>query len=246
MKKKIGHLIICLTLGFLLTNLVSYMNEGSNNVMAGGGVTPIKGDIVFGDFTPLAIAFGAKTLYGYSNDHVVICGNFGYYWESAPYFPGINMWRGVQYTHKSILRLILTNFTVAKIPGASTSERNNMITFCQNQWKEDYQWSYPDDYRYESCFVNPDISASPPVTDPVLINRYSDAFVEYINEWHCAELVWAAWMHGANIDLDPSPYKEWGFCGEYADECSIKSYIITVFQLRDGCEEMGDLYPATI
>lgn len=218
MKKKIGHVIICLTLVFLLTNVVSYLNKDSNNVVASRGVKPIKGDIVFGDFTPLAIALGAKQLSGYSNDHVVICGNYGYYWESSSYIPAINIWRGVQYTHKSILRLILKNCTVAKIPGASSMERNYMITFCRNQWKEDYQWAYPGDNRYESCFVTPDISASPAVNDPVLIDRYSDAFVAYINEWHCAELAWAAWMHGANIDLDPSPYKEWGYNGKYANE----------------------------
>ena len=117
-----------------------------------------------------------------------------------------------------------------------------MITFCQGQNHKDYQWAYPNDPKYESCFVDPCWADYPAVTNQNLILKYAQAIHDYSEEWHCAELVWAAWMHGANIDLDPTPVKEQGFYSPYNDESSIWSYIITAPQLRQGCKNMGTIY----
>ena len=241
MKGGVGRVVVFLTLAFMLINIVPYVNEGPKNVVS-AVMNLQKGDIVFGDFTPLALAFGGKSLPGDSNDHVAIVGNYGFFWESCPYIAGTARWGGVQYTHMMFWKLICTNWKVARIP-ANSSQRNAMITFCQGQWKDDYQWSYVNDFRYETCFCDPCWADHPAVTNQTLILKYSEAIHnEYSNQWHCAELVWAAWMHGANIDLDPTPYKQWGFPSPYNDESDICSFIITVLELRKICEDMGTIY----
>jgi len=249
MKRKIIRIEIIFGLIYLLVNIIPYINEDSRNT-ASADMTLQKGDIVFGDFTWLAQQLGAITLSGYSNDHVLIYDCDNYFWESSHYFDNCNQWRGVQRTHIRIVKLVLDvdTWTVARITGTYTNtQRDNMITFCQNQKIEDYQWAYPNnpdpDHAYQSCFVNPCINELPIVTHVLLRFRYSawnTRNIPYPDHWHCAELVWAAWMHGANKDLDPSPWIEQGFPG--TPESSLRNYIITAPQLRTGCMIWGKIY----
>jgi hypothetical protein len=251
MVKKYLQIIVCLMLVSLTTNMVPYFNKETETIASATSIDLVKGDIVFVDLQEWVVNNDlAIPLEGYANDHVAIyagkIAGIEYFWESAPYFPNINLWNGVQKTSKAIFKLLYKNYQVAKIPGADSSERNDMITFCKNQRGENYQWSYPNDSRYETCFVNPDVFENPkpyPYLPGSVYWKYEDAlWNEYSYKWHCSELVWAAWLHGAGIDLDPTPYKQQGWDYGYADEGDTWSYIIHINELKEGCENLGTLY----
>lgn len=237
--RRTPRLVLCLATVSLLVTLLPFLGEECHTT-ARAAIPLEQGDILFADLTPLALACGAIPISGYSNDHVALYAGKGYVWESAPYFPRLPRWWGVHRTPLLLFRLIYTNWTVAKLT-ATPAERAAMVQFCAGQHKDHYQWSYPTEPSYQTCFVNPLVDAEPPLEPGTpLYEKYATAWsVNFTTHFHCAELVWAAWIHGAQIDVDASPVPEQGWLGW---EQSVYNYIVYGEQLRDGCKALGTIY----
>jgi len=199
MLKKIGHIILCLTLVFLLTNILSFNNGDSNNIVFASGVTIEKGDLLFLEVRPIwAWLPYVETVPGNEgNDHVVIYAGNNEVWEACDYSKIPGRIDGVQNNSMKWIKFVYQIKKVGKI-NITTIQKQKAIDFCKDQAGELYQWTYD---RSESLQANPDCNAYPRISRIIFRILYHDPYDPYIDEWYCSELVWAAYMHAAGINL---------------------------------------------
>jgi len=124
---------------------------------------------------------GLEDIHGW--DHIVMYTGVGHtFIESVPY-PYCD---GVQYTDLFVYQTWVDEVAFGYVATASESQRIGALNFAQSQLGQPYQNAHNESWHANA---NPDDP-----TDP-----YSD-------EWMCAELIWAAYLHqGINTDITPLP-----------------------------------------
>lgn len=167
------------------------------------------GDLLFFDVKSFISLF-VHTVSGFSNDHVIMyigLDSLGrkMFVESNDYtFFDLNCpINGVQKTPWWVFLLYVncSTITLGKV-NASDDQKLQAIQFVLNHIGDHYQWGWQDDRKYESWHTNPVLS------DPN--NPFYDKYYYpddlFYNQWTCAELVWAAYLH-QGIELDGKPYR---------------------------------------
>lgn len=115
-------------------------------------------------------------LIGRSNDHVAIYAGNGEFWQTGETVEKVS-WSHFEENFK--------NFEYYRVKGASTSQINGAIDFCER--RED------DSYQIEWLF------------SPHKNHNPFDPFDFCSNKWYCSELVWAAY-YNQGIDIDKEGY----------------------------------------
>ncbi len=167
-----------------------------------------RGDLLFYDLNPILTLF-EPTIDGYSNDHVMMYigeNSFGrpHFIESIDY-TSIDLnhhINGVQVTPWIMIYLISKHdtITIGKV-AANQCQKEHAIDFAISKIGDHYQWAWPDNWRYESWHANPAITN----TSNAFYEKYYSPEDPYINQWTCAELVWAAYIN-QGIQLDYHPF----------------------------------------
>ncbi len=167
------------------------------------------GDLLFFDIKPfLALYVHIHNITGFSNDHVIMYlgtdekGSHVFI-ESNDYTSlDLNLRiNGVQTTKwwVFLLYVYFQSITIGKVH-ATNDQKQHAIQFAMSHRGDRYQWGWSNDSKYESWHANPVI------TDPQ--NPYYEQYYypddPYFNQWTCAELVWAAYLH-QEIELDSNP-----------------------------------------
>ena len=168
------------------------------------------GDILFFDIKPFITLF-EHNISGFSNDHVIMYLGTDYpsinmFVESIDYTSlDLNLpWNGVQKTAWWIFLLYadLRTITIGKVH-ASDDQKQQAKQFALSHIGEHYQWSWQDDWRYESWHANPVLTDQ---SNP-FYEKYYYPNDPYSNQWTCAELAWAAYLH-QGIELGSEPYHD--------------------------------------
>lgn len=168
------------------------------------------GDILFFDIKPF-VTFFEPNISGFSNDHVVMYLGVDYlgrnmFVESIDYTSlDLNLpWNGVQKTAWWIFLLYadLRTITIGKVH-ATDGQKEGAKWFALSRLGEHYQWAWPNDWRYESWHANPVLTD----TNNPFYEKYYYPNDPYSNQWTCAELVWAAYLH-QGIELGSEAYQD--------------------------------------
>jgi uncharacterized protein YycO len=95
----------------------------------------------------------------------------------------------------------ISTITIGKV-NATNDQKQQAIRFALSRLGDRYQWAWHDDRRYESWHANPVLTDQ---HNP-FYDKYYYPDDSYFNQWTCAELVWAAYLH-QGIELDSEPFR---------------------------------------
>ena len=172
------------------------------------------GDLLFFDITPFFTRYlHLHNFTGFSNDHVMMYVGTDekgrrIFIESNDYtLLDLNLRiNGVQTTRWWVFLLYvnLQSITIGKVH-ATNDQKQQAIQFAMSHRGDHYQWGWPNDSKYESWHTNPVLTDS---QNPYY-KKYYYPDDPYFNQWFCAELVWAAYLHqGIELDSNPVPYPD--------------------------------------